>query len=131
MRWLVCLVMLVMLVMPIAYAQEDEGGLISNVLDRAKPVLLWDMRGDRLLGGIQASVISYKGLISLDAGAITDLNNNAFLLGLSGNIQALAAKYGIDFNLPEAVSLGAFYGRDFSGDKEWMAGVSLSYSISW
>lgn len=124
------LALVAFLTIPYAMGQDEGEGLVSQILDRAVPSILWDVRGDRLLAGISASVVDYKGLVSLDVGAISDLNDSAFLVGISGNVEELAKKGGLNFNLPDRASLGVFYARDFS-DKNWMMGLSVSYIISW
>lgn len=131
---LFCMVLALSLAVPmVGYGEEEEGnqdGLISQILDSAKPCLLIDLKETRLLGGVTASMIDYRGLVSLDIGAITDLNSSALLVGLSGNVQGLAEKYGLNFNLPEKVGVGCYLARDF-GEREFMYGLSLSYTISW
>lgn len=113
-----------------------EEGLISSMLNTtadmfrdAKVATYWDFRNNKLLGGIAVPVVSWRELLSLDAGVISDWSDMAFALTISGNIQKLAELGGMDFKLPQNVNVGVFAARDFR-EMEYIYGMNLSYRIN-
>ena len=112
----------------------NVGGIDFGLVD-VQAGMYYDFKTERVYAGAEASVVSYKNLLSLGAGYMTTGQDAAFLLGAHANLSTLAGKWGWNYELPVAVQLGVFTARhvNFSqaqvvdnDAQKWFMGVCLN-----
>lgn len=100
-----------------------EAGLIG-----AQAGMYWERKSETLREGVQAPVLDFKNLVSLDAGTLTNLEGTPpFILGLNLNINKLAELLGLGYHLPANSQIGVWRGWDFSLPK----GAGRIWGFNW
>jgi len=82
-------------------------GVDFGLID-AQGGLYYDFESSRLYGGLEATVASWKNLLSIGAGGLTNGSKQAFLGGIHGNINTVCQKFGWEYKLPVDVQIGVF-----------------------
>lgn len=107
---LVVMVMVVFLFVGKSFCDDEK---VLSIAEDLTISTFYDVGSDSLLVGGILGVVSYKDLISLDVGILTEMSSISYMFGLGINIKTLAEKLKLNFDLNEKVKIGGYWARDF------------------
>jgi len=88
---------------------------------------------EKVYAGAEATILSWKNLLSLGGGVITPGEKGMPVAGLHANIGTLANKAGLDYKLPADIQLGFWAAKNLDFEEnsvvaghKWLTGLCLN-----
>lgn len=127
---------LLMFVMIMFLVMRVEAGVLSADTNLTVGVeginigTFWNAKENQLLAGATMPVISYKDLVGIGVGAVSDFSNvNIPLVSVDINVQNACELFGLQYKFLEPLLVGAFYSRDLN--KVFTGEAKEYYGIYW